>query len=194
MLILPALKHAPKIAPSPCRAQPQQQQVPSWGRRGCSQPPQPPSRWQTQRNSSCCYPVARCRAHLGWVGGWGAGGSTGGQARASPLPHVLPKIMLCPAPLGGVGCLRAVGARLPGGILRLLTKTIRSLYKDQREVVDDSHRMESWKCHLTLVSHNLGIRESDSITITFFSKKLISDYTSIGGSLKHGKLHFGLTH
>lgn len=56
--------------------------------------------------------------------------------------------------------------------------------------------MESWKCHLTLVSHNLGIKESDSIKTIFFSKKnpVISDYTFIGGSLKNGKLHFGLTH
>lgn len=83
---------------------------------------------------------------------------------------------------------------MPSEILKLFTKTIRSLYKDQCEVLNYSHRMESWKCLLTLVSHNLGIKESDSIKTIFVSKKCHSDYTFIGGSLKHGKLNFGLMH
>lgn len=49
--------------------------------------------------------------------------------------------------------------------------------------------MESCKCYLAVVSHNLGIKEADSI-----KNPIISDYTFIGESLKRGELHFALTH
>lgn len=65
--------------------------------------PQPPRRWQ-MCNFLCRYPVGRCQAHLGCIGDWGAGGSTGrGQAKAPPLPPVLPKITPCPASRGERG-------------------------------------------------------------------------------------------
>lgn len=53
--------------------------------------------------------------------------------------------------------------------------------------------MGSCKGRLAVVSHNLGIKEADSIK-TIFSKTLsISDYAFIGESLKRGELHFALT-
>lgn len=163
---------APKIAPSSLRGQPQQQVMP-WSR-GCLEP---------TGISPAVIPAGAPGMHqsLGWR--W----QDGDQAGIPPSPtcpdKILTKSALCPASHGMWDVC---------GILHVFTKTIWSLHKDQQEISNCSHRTESWKCPSTLLSHNLGIKESNSIKSIFFLQKklIIFDHTFLGEASETRRISF----